>query len=295
MNEFLTPSVIAEVAAKLVGSDANLSALVSKDLAADFREGSGNVISIRVPGSIAAQTRGIYDKSTPLVSSDLSEQTVDVTLSDHVYDSIILSSGDLDMEIADFATQVLRPQASAITKFVERATATAMSATPETTGISWDALDPARTFTAIRKQLRDNGVDTDTPILAAVGSSVWAALLDGPVGTFDAPGVTRGVAVVESTRLAPDEIVAFVRDAFSVIVRAPAVPDGAPYGASVAAGEFAVRHLRAFDASIAADRSIVSAYVAVSALPLAIDNEDGTVSLVANAGAVRVLTSTIPA
>lgn len=290
-NTFATPDLIAEVAAKLVGADLNLAGMVHRDLEANFRTGEGDTVKIRVPGAVAAQVRGIFDTTTPLGSSDLSEQTLSVELSEHVFSNVVLSEGDLDLEIADFSTRVLLPQTSAIAKHVERAVATAFSATPESTGITYDALAPAKTFTAIRRQLRDAGVPTEAPIVAAVGSSVYADLLDGPVGTFDAEGKVRGVSIVESTRLAGGEIVAFVREAFALVVRAPAVPQGAPYGASISTDGFALRHIRSYDGTVAADRSLVSAFVGVKAMPLAIDLENGTVELRANAGAVRVLTT----
>lgn len=56
-------------------------------------------------------------------------------------------------------------------------------------------------------------------------------------------------------------------------------------------GGFALRHIRSYDPSIAVDTSLVSAFVGVSPMPLAIDRENGVVDLVENAGAVRVLTA----
>jgi hypothetical protein len=287
---FTTPEYIAQVAANLVGRDLNLAKLISRDLEKDFSAGTGNAVKIRVPGAVAAQTRSIYDTATPLVSDEIAEQFISVELALHVYDNVVLSEGDLDLEIKDFGLQVLKPQARAIVKHVERAVAASLRATPAATGITYAASTPAKAFTQIRRRLRDNGVTTEAPIVAAVGSSVYADLLDAPVGTFDADGKVRGITVVESTRLAPNEIVAFVREAFTLVVRAPRVPDGAPYGASVTEDVFALRHIRAYDSTVAADRSLLSAFVAVQAMPLAVDNEDGTVSLVANGGAVRLVT-----
>ncbi|QHC70309.1 P22 phage major capsid protein family protein [Rathayibacter sp. VKM Ac-2801] len=301
-NAFLTPNNIATVAANLVGRDLNLGALIARDLEADFEPGKGMTVKVRVPGAIASQTKPAADTTTPLVTGKIAEQFVSVELTDHVYNAVVLSEADLDLEIGDFTRQVLDPQTSAITKHVERAVAAALKATPESTTITYDATNPARTFTAIRSALRAKGVTAETPIVAAVGSQVYADLLDGPVGsagtTFDSPGVVRGIKVVESTRLAPDEIVAFVKNAFSLVVRAPEVPEGAPFGASVVdrtgAEPFALRWIRSYDGNVAVDRSVVSAFVGVNALPLPVDNEDGTVTLVPNGGAVRVLTG-IPA
>ncbi len=205
-----------------------------------------------------------------------------------------LSEGDLDLDLGSFARRVLEPQTTAVVKRVEREVALAMTSTPATE-LTYDPANPAKVFTAIRRQLRDNGVPAGVKLTAAVGSNVYADLMDGPTGsagtTFDADGKVRGFDVVESTRLGADEIVAFVKEAFALVVRAPQVPVGAPYGASVSEGGFALRHLRAYDTSTAVDRSLVSAFVGVSAMPLAIDNEDGTVTLKPHAGAVRVVTT----
>jgi hypothetical protein len=290
-NVLLTPEKIAATAAALVGADLNLAGLVSRDFAAEFGSGSSNTVKVRVPGTVAAQTRSIDDKSTPLITDEIAEQSIDVTLSEHVYDSVVLAEGDMDLEISDFGAQVLVPQATAIVKYVESAVASTMHATPETTSISYAAATPAKAFTQIRKALRDNGVTTDAPLIAAVGSSVYADLLDGPVGTFDDNGKVRGFTVIESTRLDPTEIVGFVKEAFVLVVRAPKAPDGAPYAASVSENGFALRHIRSYDPTVAADRSLVSAFVAVQAMPLAVDNEDGTVSLIAHGGAIRVDTA----
>lgn len=294
-NTLLTPEHIAKTAATLVGADLNLAALVHRDLEAEFGSGSGATVKVRVPGAVPSRTRGIYDVSTPLSSDEINEQSISVTLSEHAYSNVALSEGDLDLEIVDFGSRVLLPQTTAVAKHVERAVAVTLAATPPTT-LTYDAANPAKVFTAIRRQLRSNGVPAGAKLTAAVGSDVYADLMDGPTGsagtTFDADGKVRGFEIVESTRLGADEIVAFVKEAFALVVRAPQVPAGAPYGASVSEGGFALRHVRSYDTTTAVDRSLVSAFVGVSAMPLAIDNEDGTVTLKPHAGAVRVLTAT---
>ncbi|MFC9559597.1 P22 phage major capsid protein family protein [Agromyces sp. NPDC056965] len=288
-NDFLTADHVAPIAAGLVGADLGLAGLVYRDLEADFSAGQGDTVKVRVPGAVASQSRGIYDTSTPLVQGAITENSIDVKLTEHVYDSVPLSEGDLDLDIVDFGKQVLLPQTSAVVKHVERAVATAMSATPETTAITYAAASPAKAFTAIRTTLRDRGVPTEARLIAAVGSGVYGHLLDAEA--IDENGKVRGFEIVESTRLASDEIVAFIPEAFALVVRAPQVPDGAPFGASVNEGGFALRWIRSYDATVAVDRSLVSAFVGVKAMPLAVDRENGTVELVANGGAVRVLTA----
>lgn len=287
-NTTLVPEHVATVAAGLVGEDLNLATLVHRDLEAEFTSGSGSTVKVRVPGAVPTHTRGIYDVNTPLESDEINEKSISVTLSEHVYNSVALSEGDLDLDLTSFASQVLDPQAIAVAKHVERAVAAAMTATPASE-LAYDSANPAKTFTAIRRQLRENGVPTTAKLTAAVGSDVYGDLLDATGNTFDADGRVRGFEIVESTRLAPGEVVAFVKEAFALVVRAPQVPAGAPYGASVTGKDFALRHIRSYDTTTAVDRSLVSAFVGVTAMPLAVDNEDGTVTLTEHAGAVRVL------
>jgi hypothetical protein len=295
MTTIQTPENIARVAAQIVGLDLGLAKLLSRDFEADFGGGSGSVVKVRVPGAVEASTRDARDLTTPLVQAALIEQSIPVELNTLAYSSVPLAAGHYDLDMTDYARQILQPQSSALVKYVERETVAALQATPETTSITFDEANPGKTFTAIRRQLRANGVGAGEPLLAAVGADVYAALLDAVPSTagvtFTEDGKVRGFQVVESTRLAADEIVGFVRPAFALVVRAPKVPEGAPYGASVREDDFAVTTIRTFDPSTATDRSIVSALVAVKAMPLAVDQEDGTVDLVPNAGAVRVLTA----
>lgn len=294
MTTLYTPETVATVAAKLTGKDLGVAGLFSRDFEADYGPGSGSIVQVRVDGAVEASTRDARDLTTPLVQSSIVEKKIPVTLNTMAYSSVPLGVGHYDLDLVDYAAQVLRPQSEAIRKYITREAVEALQATPETTTITYDADLPARTFTQIRSALRANGVSADEPISAVVGSDVFAAILDAERGKglgFDENGETvRGISIMESTRLQADEIVAFIRPAFTLVMRAPAVPAGANYGASVAVEEGAVTALRVFDAGTATDRSIVQALVAVQAMPLAVDQEDGTVDLVPNGGAIRVLT-----
>ncbi|WP_404433282.1 hypothetical protein LG299_02695 [Microbacterium lacus] len=290
---------VAQIAAKLTGRDFNLAALISRDVEAAFNPGAGNKIRVSVPAAIPTRTRGVYDKTTALVADELSEQFIEVTLADHVYNLAVLSDGDLSLNITEYGRQVLAPQTRAIAAKIEALTAATMSATPAAVGITYSAAAPAKAFTAARRVLRDNGVPGDAILRAAVGSSVYADLLDAPVGHgFDADGKVRGFTVVESTRLDAEDIVAFIPQAFTLVARAPLVPAGAAYGASIVTpvfddengAQFAIRVINDYDSNVAADRSLVGTFCAVQAMPLAVDQEDGNVELVAHGGAVRIAT-----
>lgn len=290
---------LASLAAKLVGLDFNLAGLISRDVEADFAPGKGNKVRVPVPAAIPTRTKGIYDRTTPLVSDDLTETFIEVELKDHLYNVAVLSAGDFSLDLTDYSRQVLLPQTRAIAAKVEAITAATMSATPAATGITYSADAPAKAFTAARRVLRANGVPGDSILRAAVGADVYADLLDAPVGQgFDADGKVRGFEVVESTRLAATDIVAFVPEAFSLVARAPMVPAGAAHGASTVTpvldnergAQFAITVVNDYDSTVAADRSLVSTFAAVQAMPLPVDNEDGTVELIEHGGAVRIAT-----
>ncbi|WP_353813859.1 P22 phage major capsid protein family protein [Agromyces sp. SYSU T00266] len=287
-NDILTADAVASVAANIVGQDMNLAALLYKDLANEFVGGRGSTVRVRVPGAVPSRTRNAFDTTTAMAVDTIAEVGISVTLDTLAYSNVALAPGDLDLALEDHAAQVLRPQASSIAKHIEAATADAMSATAAT-ALTYSAADPAKTFTAIRRTLRSNGVPADARLIAAVGANVYADLLDADA--FDENGKVRGFEVHESTRIAADDVIGFIPEAYALVVRAPEVPAGAPYGASVRENGFALTHLRAFDANTAADRSIVEALVAVQPMPLPVDNEDGTVTLLTDGGAVRVNTA----
>jgi len=294
-NTFYTAQDAAAVAAALARADLNLAATVSRDVEADFVPGRGLTVPVRIPGATVAGTKSPTDITTPLTVGSIAEQTVPVTIDVHAYNRQVLSEGDLSLNLKDFAGQVLLPQAAALAEFAEARVTTAMQATPPT-ALTYDDANPARLFTAARGVLRRNGVSATTPLLAAVGANVYGALLDGPVGTFDPSGKVRGFRLLESTRLDPDEALFYVRNAFTLVLRAPIAPDGAPFSASIRAtnddGSFAVRLIRAYNPTVAAEESLVSVLVGSRAMPLPVVNtETGAVDLVEHGGAVRVDTT----
>lgn len=292
-NAFLTAPNTATVAAEIVGADLGIASTLYLDLAAEFNPGGGLTVNVRVPGALSVRSKPITDKTTPIVLDEIAENKIPVTLTDHLYSAVALSEADLNLQLTDFARQVLDVQVAAFGRDIEARAIAAMQTTTATATFGYSAATPAKSFTKARGILRRAGIGAETPLLAAVGSDVYGALLDAPLGQgFDAGSTdkVRGITVAESTRLAPGEVVVYVRQAFALVVRAPAVPVGVSYGASVATEGFALRHLRDYDASVLADRSVVSAFYTVQPMPLATDKSTGTagvVELVAGAGAVR--------
>ena len=286
-NDFFTPAQAAQVAAKLAAQDAFLSALVSRNYENDLMGGGkgGAPIAVKMPTTLIARERGIDDVSSAIVLDEIAESTQTVNLSRvHDYSAVPLSEADLTLNLVDFSAQVLGPQTAAIVDALENKVAEALLAVPETelmngaSALAFDPASPIPYFTAIRKALRSNGVPA-TGLNVIVGVDVYAALLDAQAitdasqsGSTEAlreagVGKVRGFQIVESTRVGAAEILAFHRDAVTLVTRAPVVPQGASFGAMVSDSGFSLRYLRDYDAVHTVDRSIVSTFSGVGILP----------------------------
>jgi len=300
-NTFYTPEQVAQVAVNLATEDSMLSALINRDYEADLLGGGGRgkTVNVRVPAALVSHVRDI-EAVSQITFDTLAESTVPVTLGDHIYSAVALTEGDLSLNIGDFSAQVLAPQVDAVVNGVEAKVATAFGAIPVSTDVAWSASDPVKTFTRIRAILRQRGVP-QTDLNVVVGTDVYAALLDADAitnasasGSTEAlreagVGRVRGFNIVESTRIDDGEIVAFHRDAFTLAVRAPIVPQGASFGATESSNGFSLRYLRDYDVNTTRDRSLVSTFAGVAAMPFyAIDRATGAVEAVTGGAAFRM-------
>ena len=240
-NDFFTPAEAAVNSAKLVGEDAFLSALVSKNAQDEFLQvGKGGApVSVKMPTTLIARERDIADTTSSIILDEITEERKTFQLSAKMdYQAVPLSEADLNLNLVDFGSQVLGPQTASIADKIEHKLASALLGVPVTEITRGGApvvfsADPIAYFTALRKQLRDNGVSAEG-LNVAVGTEVYAALLDakaitdvsesGSTAALREAGIgrIRGFNIVESTRLAETEILAFHRDAVTLITRAPA-------------------------------------------------------------------------
>lgn len=314
-NTLYTPEQVAKVAVAMASEDAYLSALVSRNFENDLLGGGGKgrTVNIKVPAALIARERGIDDTTASIVLDNISETVIPLTLGTHAYSAVPLSEGDLTLDLTSFSAQVLGPQVDAVVDFCENEVATLLNGTAEwndlATAPAYDAADPVKTLTAIRKRLRENGVP-QSGLNLVVGTDVYADLLEANAiqdasqsGNSAAlregqVGRVRGFTVVESTRVAAGDIIAFHKDAVTLAVRAPIVPQGASFGQTVASNGFSLRYLRDYDVTKTVDRSMVSTFVGAVAVPVkrvVRDYANGTVSIVDAPAIVRVDTTTAPA
>lgn len=299
-NTFVDPSKVARTGIALVRDDLVLAQTVNSDYAAEFGGGKGSTVDVRVPATLTARTRALGATSA-ITLDDLTESTVPVSLSEMAYSAVAVTDEDLTLNIEDFARQVLTPQTIALTERVENVVAAVLNGLTEDNTIAWDATSPGKAFARVRKALRDMGLPA-AGLFAACGTEAYAQILESGQLTDvsqagDASALRdaevrklRGFNVFESNRIAENSIVFYHRDAVTLAVRAPKVPDGAGMGQSLAENGFALRWIKDYDASVLRDRSIVSTLLGCQTMPIKHLKADGTTAMVT--GAIRIDIST---
>lgn len=282
-NSPYTPEHIARVGLSLVRGDLVLSRTVNRDYEAEFVGGRGYSVNVRKPITLTARSQSLRGKDVSpgdgITADRFDETVVPVTLTDMIYSAIDITDEELTLSLEDFSRQVLAPQTTAVAEACEQAVVGAMQDLDEdvTLAAEWDDEKPATMFASARKALRDLYVPASN-LYAAVGTGVYAALLASEtLGRVDASGTDGalrdatigrlyGFTVIECNRLAENEAVFYHRDAFTLAVRAPRVPEGVSFGASVSGDGFAMRYIRDYDSNLLSDRSIVSTLLGVQAM-----------------------------
>jgi hypothetical protein len=282
-NTFLTAPQIAAAALGLLRRDIVLPATVYRNVERDFTTGAGATVNIRKPATAVARTYTdtLRTAGTPITVDDLTETLVPVVMDTHLYSAVACTDEQLTLSIANFGAQVLEPQTVVVAESSENVLATKMNGLASQLTIKLDGTDAHTQIINARKLLNKASVPAGDRFLA-VSPEVEATLLADPdrrLVTYDGGGPTGqnalrdaivgrlyGFTVVTSNALTAGTAVAYHRDAFAFVMRAPAVPDGAPFGRSVADRGIAMRWIRDYDSGFLRDRSIVSTFTGATVL-----------------------------
>ncbi|WP_405061891.1 hypothetical protein OG474_09620 [Kribbella sp. NBC_01505] len=309
---YTAPDVVA-LANALASKDLVLAQTINRDYEANYGGGKGTSVNVRVPAVLKARTRdltesGVTGQNSAFVVDTVTETTFTVSLDENPYSVVALNDRERTFELEDFGRQVLAPQIDALVDWVESKVAAEMTALAETATIAaggaYDPLDPTKTFTAIRKLLRDNGLPT-TGLMAACGTKVYKNLVDAKVfsdlgtqATNPSTGArpVAGFETFETNRLAEDDIVFYHKAAFTLAVRAPQAPNGAPFSASVSSNGFAMLHIQDYDSQIGSDRSLLSTFIGTQYIPARKVDRSGATAVIATVpSAYRINTTTVAA
>jgi hypothetical protein len=282
-NTWIKPTVIARAALGLLMREIKLPALVWRDPQADFAGKQGDTVTVRLPARAKARKRTLRDHSTPITVDDLTETAVPVKLTDDVYHAAGITDEELTLDVADFGAQVLQPQVRAVAEGLEDQLVTAMTAPAYATTLALGGTD-AYDFAVDARTALNKALVPTTDRFLVLGADLEAKFLKHPkmsdvdrAGTDSALrdaflGRIAGFESYLSLAIPADVGYAFHRTAYTLVTRAPVVPEGAVTGGTETYAGLSMRWLRDYDALYLRDRSILNSYVGAAAV---IDGPDG--------------------
>lgn len=240
-----------------------LGRLVYRDAESEFGGNRGDTINIRMPASFTANT---YVRANGLTIQDVTETSVAVTL-DTIYDvSVALTTEELELEINEFQRRIIAPAGLALASNTETLVATGLEALggPAGATTTWD--DELTTGTEAVDAIFQAKADLDaaevpmSPRYIACDALFmlgvlkdqrgYAAQVRGDGGSALASGIVArigGFDIYVSPKMTANTFVAFHPHAVALVNRAPAVPQGASYGASTSEDGYAARVVMDYD------------------------------------------------
>lgn len=249
---------VVETALALLERESVLAATVWRDAAGDFAGAKNDTISIRLPAYTSSRKNTLRAGSSRTRDS-LVERKVDVTLASRLYKDVEVTDENFTLDLVNFTSQVMAPCLRSIVRGYEDEVADLFEGATYQVEIELDADDPLAGLRAARKALNNASVPQSQRYLA-VGSDVEELILNATVvqeniaRTGDASalrdasmGRLAGFMPFVSNALAPDEAYAYHQTAFVLSSRAPLVPAGAPWGATLSEGGFAIRAVQVLD------------------------------------------------
>jgi hypothetical protein len=285
-NAFYTPEVVSKLMIGALVQDLVLPRLVNRSAEADFGGGSGTVVNVRTPptvtgGGARTYTQTLRDAATPIVLDRINEATIPVTIGPMLYKGAPITDEDFTFELTDFTTQVVDPLAQPVGIGAEAVLATEINSFVASTTIT-PAADGSDLHDAIleaRMTLNKRNVPQTGRILV-VSPEIDMLLLQDPQnrlvrysdsGSSEALrnatiGRLYGMEVVTSNELTALSLVIMTKDAFTFVMRAPSVPSGCPFGASISYQGLALRFIRDYDSAFMQDRAIVSTFAGAETL-----------------------------
>ena len=264
-NTILTPDIIAREALMVLRNNAVMANLVHRDYSEEFVAGVGDKITVRKPAKFKANE---FD-GKGITVQDATEEGVVVTMDKHLDVSFAVTSKQLTLDIAAFSKQLLQPAMQAfadkIDKYLIALEADVTNRVAHTEGV----FAPADIIAA-RKYLTDSAAPT-TERRLVVGSQADADLLtsdllvsaemvgdDGTALREASLGRKYGFDIytdqnIEMTEDNYTPSIAFHKNAFALVTRPLALPNGAAKSAIVNYDGFGLRVVYGYDLNTKTD------------------------------------------
>lgn len=285
-NSFYTPEVVSRLMLGALVQDLILPRLVNRSAEADFGGGSGTVINIRTPPSVTGGGARTYDQTlrdagTPIVLDRITEATVPLTIGPMLYKGVPITDEDFTFELTDFTRQVVEPVAQPVGVGAEAVLGGVMNGftasatiTPDDTSESIHQAVLEARMTLNKRNVPPAGrillvspeiemsllTDTANRLVRYQDSGSTEALRNATIGRL------YGMEVIVTNELTAWSFMIFNRDAFAFLLKAPPVPAGCTFGASISYQGLALRMIRDYDAAFMQDRLIVNVFAGAGVL-----------------------------
>lgn len=255
-NTFLTPDIIAREALMVLRNNAVMANLVHRDYSGEFVAGVGDTITIRKPASFTAQ-----EYTTAITVQDATENSTTVTMDKHLDVSFAVTAKQLTLDIADFSAQLLVPAMQAFQDKIDGyllalANALANSVTAGGT-IANDVIDARKFLTANAAPLTERRfvfgsaaeadlLKTDLFVSAEKVGDEGTALREASLGRKFGLDFYTDQNVDKVSKMSG---VVFHKNAFALVTRPLALPQGAAKAAIVNYDGFGLRVVYGYDLS----------------------------------------------
>lgn len=258
-NKFLTPDIIAREALMVLRNNAVMANLVHRDYSDEFVAGVGDTITIRKPAKFDAK-----EYAGSIEVQDATEGSVTVKMDKHLDVSFAVTSKQMTMDIADFSAQLLVP---AMQAFQDKIDAYLLALSTEITNkvtagasIKDDLIDARKYLTASATPLTERrfvyGTDaeadllkTDLFISAEKVGDEGTALREASLGRK----FGMDFYVDQNVDNAGVNAMAFHKNAFALVTRPLALPNGATNSAIVNYDGFGLRVVYGYDMNTKTD------------------------------------------
>ena len=265
-NTILTPDIIAREALMVLRNNAVMANLVHRDYSEEFVAGVGDKITVRKPAKFEAKE---FDASKGITVQDATENSVDVTMDKHLDVSFAVTSKQLTLDIASFSEQFLKPAMQAFADKVDKYLI-ALEADITNRVNHADGLFAPADIIAARKYLTDSAAPT-TERRLVIGSQADADLLSNELFISAEKVGDNGTALreaslgrkfgfdiytdqnIEKTEDNYTPSVAFHKNAFALVTRPLALPNGAAKSAIVNYDGFGLRVVYGYDITTKTD------------------------------------------
>lgn len=279
-NAFIKPAVVVASVLDQLQQQLVLSNFVWKNGYGDFSGKFNDTITIRIPVDTIAHTRKLRATGADrnMIASDLTEVTVDIKLTDVIYNRIDLTDEERDLDVESFGVEVLPRQVRAVAKQIERGIGYLINSAPYekisnvTEDTIWNGIISNRRF------LNTHEVPEDGRFLLVGAAIEEALLLDDRFIRYDSAGEAGASRLQSATvgRIAGFEVITSNQinagdgflahpTAYAMLTRTPGKPMTNTVATSQVATENGVtlRWLGDYDSSSTTERSIVDTWMGV--------------------------------